>query len=39
MNAEAFAKGLEKCKLLNRILGQSVENLDDYACPKYQDLV
>ena len=31
MNAEVFAKGLEKCRLL--------ENLDDYGCPKVQDLV
>ena len=39
MNAEAFAKGLEKCRLLTRLLGQNVENLDDYGCPKVQDLV
>ena len=39
MNAEAFAKGLEKCGLLTRLLGQNVENLDDYDCPKVQDLV
>ena len=39
MNAEVFAKGLEKCRLLTRILGQIVENLDDYGCPKFQDLV
>ena len=31
MNAEVFAKGLEKCRLLTRLLGQNVENLDDYA--------
>ena len=30
MNAEVFAKGLEKCRLLNNLLGQNVENLDDY---------
>ena len=39
MNAEVFAKGLEKCRLLSRLLGQNVENLDDYGCPKIQDLV
>ena len=39
MNAEVFAKGLEKCRLLTTFLGQNVENLDDYGCPKLQDLV
>ena len=39
MNAEVFAKGLEKCRLLTTFLGQKVENLDDYGCPKIQDLV
>ena len=39
MNAEVFAKGLEKCRLLTTLLGQNVENLDDYGCPKIQDLV
>ena len=39
MNAEAFAKGLEKCRLLTNLLGRNVENLDDYGCPKIQDLV
>ena len=34
MNAEVFAKGLEKCRLLTRLLGQNVENLDEYGCPK-----
>ena len=29
MNAEVFAKGLEKCRLLTRFLGQNVENLQD----------
>ena len=28
MNAEVFAKGLEKCRLLTSLLGQNVENLD-----------
>ena len=38
-NAEVFAKGLEKSRLLTNLLGRNVENLDDYGCPKYQDLV
>ena len=38
MNAEVFAKGFEKCRLLTRLLGQNVENLDNYGCPKIQDL-
>ena len=29
INAEVFAKGLEKCRLLTRLLGQNVEILDD----------
>ena len=37
--AEVFAKGLEKCRLLSGLLGQNVEKLDDYGCPKIQDLV
>ena len=39
MNAEVFAKGHEKCRLLTTFFGQNVENLDDYGCPKIQDLV
>ena len=39
MNAEVFAKGFEKCRLLTNLLGRSVETLDDYGCPKIQDLV
>ena len=39
MNAEVFAKGLEECRLLTTLLGQNVENLDDYGCPKILDLV
>ena len=38
MNA-VFAKGLEKCRLLTTLLGQNIGNLDDYGCPKIQDLV
>ena len=37
MNAELFAKGPEKCRLLTRLIGQNVENLDDYGCPKIED--
>ena len=39
MNAEVFAKGLEKCRLLTRLLRQNVENWDHYGCPKTHDLV
>ena len=39
MNAEVFAKGLENCRLLTSLLGENVEILDDYGCPKIQDLV
>ena len=39
MNAEVFAKGLDRCRLLTRILGQSVENLKDLCCPKFLDPV
>ena len=39
MNAEVFAKGFEKCRLLTGLFGQNVENLDDYGCPKFQYLV
>ena len=39
MNAEVCAKGVEKCRLLTNLLGQNVENLDDFGCPKIQDLV
>ena len=39
MNAEVFAKRLEKCGLLTTFFGQNVEKLDDYGCPETQDLV
>ena len=39
MNTEVFAKRFEKCRLLTRLFRQNVENLDDYGCPKIQDLV
>ena len=38
-NAELFAKGFEQCRLLTRLLGQNVENLDHYGCPKIQNHV
>ena len=37
LNAEVFAKGFEKCRLLTRLLGQNVAKLNDYGCPKIQD--
>ena len=39
MNVEVFAKELEMCRLLANLLGGNVQNLDDYGCPKIQDLV
>ena len=39
MNAEVFAKGLEKCRLLTRLIGQNVEIFGDYCFPKMQDIV
>ena len=39
MNAKVFAERLEKCRLLTNLLGRNVEDLDDYGCPKIQDLV
>ena len=39
MNAEVFAEKLEKCRMLTNFLGRNVEKLDDYGCPKNQDLV
>ena len=39
MNAEVFTKRFERCRLLTRLLGQNVEILDDYGCPKIQGLV
>ena len=39
MNAEVFAEELEKCRLLTRLIGQKLKYLDDYGCPKIQDLV
>ena len=39
MNAEVFAEGFEKCRLLTNLLGRNVENLDDYGCPEIQNFV
>ena len=39
MDGEVFAKGLEKCRLLTNLLGQNVENLYDYGCPKIKEFV
>ena len=39
MNAQVFAKGPEKCRLLTNLPGRFVENLNDYGCPKIQDPV
>ena len=39
MNAEVFAKGLEKSRLLTNLLGRNVEILNDYGCPKTETLV
>ena len=39
MNAEVFAKWLEKCRLLTNLLARNVGNLDDYVCPKIEDVV
>ena len=39
MNAEVFAKGIEKYKLLTGLLGKNVKDLNDYGCPKIQNLV
>ena len=38
-NAEVFAKRFEKGRLLTTLPGQNVENLDDYDCPKNQDII
>ena len=34
-----FAKGYKKCKILSEILKTKVTNLDDYACPKNQNMI
>ena len=39
MIAEVFAKGLKKCRLPTTLLGQNVENSDDYGCQKIGNLV
>ena len=37
--AEFFAKGYEKCKILSEFLETKIINLDDYDCPKVQFLI
>ena len=39
MNAEVFATGFERYRVLTNLLGRNLENLDDCGCPKTQDLV
>ena len=39
MNAQMFAEGFKKRRLLTRPIGRNVEILDGYDCPKKQDLV
>ena len=39
ISTEVFAKGFENFRLLTRLFGPNVEFLDDYGCPKIQDLV
>ena len=39
MKEKVFPKGLEQFRLLTRLLRQNVENLEDYGCPRIQDLV
>ena len=38
INAEVFVKGVEKCKIDSRLLGQNIQNVDDYAHPNIEDL-
>lgn len=38
-STEFFAKGLEKCRIISKILEKDVENLDNYFCPKVQHLI
>ena len=33
-----LAKGTEKCKIVSKLLGADVENLEEYGCPKIQQL-
>ena len=37
VNADVLAEGLEKCRLLNKLLVQILEKLDVYGCPKLQN--
>ena len=36
---KCLLKGLENCRLLTRVHGQNKGSLDEYGCPKIQDLV
>ena len=36
---KCLLKGFKKCRLLTRLLGKNVESLDNYGCPKLQDVV
>ena len=39
MNTEVLAIGIEKFRLLTRLLGQNLEKLDAYGCSKIQNPV
>ena len=39
MNVKVFDKGLKKCRLLTRLIGQRIGRFDDYGWPKIQGLV
>ena len=39
MDTKVFAEEVEKCRWLTRLLGQKIQNMDDYGCPKVQNLV
>ena len=36
--ATFLAKGTEKCKIIAKLMGVHVENLEDYGCPKIEQL-
>ena len=38
VKSEYFAGTTAKCKILDRLLGKEVENMDDHRCPKSRDL-
>ena len=39
VNGESFAQGTEKSKVFASLFDKEVEDFDDYACPKVQDLI